>query len=71
MTRECRQLLTDLDGYQARCTQPYGVEHTHHDLTAREAARAELAECVQHDWDTASPGVHVCDVCHLVREDPE
>lgn len=68
--RDCLQLLTDLDGYKARCIQVWGTEHTHHDMTARQAAGQDLAECLEkhHDWDTASPGVHVCGICHIVRE---
>ena len=68
--RDCLQLLTDVDGYKARCIQPFGEEHSHHDHTAREAAGLDLAECLEthHDWDVASPGVLVCVNCHIVRE---
>jgi hypothetical protein len=70
MPRDCLQLLTDPDGYAARCTQPWGTEHSHHDHTARETARADLAECLPgcHDWDGAGPGTVVCAICHLVKE---
>ena len=68
--RDCLQRLYDPDGYQALCDQPYGVEHSHHDHTARQAAQLDLATCIEecHDWDIASPGVMVCNICHLVRE---
>ena len=71
MMEDCNELLVDTDGYQARCCQVWGTEHSHHDLTARAAAELDLAVCVPgyHDWDCASPGVYVCDICHIVRED--
>jgi hypothetical protein len=31
------------EGMQATCTQPWGTEHTHHDLTAEQAVEAGLA----------------------------
>lgn len=39
----CDQLLTDPDGYRARCTVRYGTEHSHHDHTARGAVLAGIA----------------------------
>lgn len=44
--RECRQLLYDLPygkGFRARCTEPWGVEHSHSDHTAAEAVELGLA----------------------------
>lgn len=69
--RDCLQMLYDADGYIARCIQPFGTEHSHHDRTAREATTQDLAECIEtcHVWDYASPGVRVCEICHVVRED--
>ena len=65
---DCLELLYDSDGYTSRCTQERYTEHSHHDHTAREAAQAGLAEA-NHDWDFASPGVRVCDICKVVRLD--
>lgn len=67
---DCLELLSDADGYRARCTQERYTEHSHHDHTAREASQSDLAECAEdcHDWDVASAGVRVCDICHVVRE---
>lgn len=39
----CFELLGDTDGFTARCLQPYGTEHSHHDATAREAVAAGTA----------------------------
>jgi hypothetical protein len=48
--KRCWELLTDADGYQARCLQPYGQEHSHQDATARDAVAqriaAPLADCI-------------------------
>jgi E3 ubiquitin-protein ligase DOA10 len=37
--RECGEVLSDPDGFQTHCREPYGTEHSHHDLSAREAAK--------------------------------
>lgn len=41
--RACRELLLDSDGFTAACTVEYGTEHSHHDLTARQAVAAGTA----------------------------
>lgn len=33
----CGQVLSDEDGFTARCSVPFGTEHSHHDATARGA----------------------------------
>lgn len=39
----CGQWLADPDGYVARCIEPFGTEHSHHDDTARAAVAARRA----------------------------
>lgn len=52
----CGQLLSDEDGFKALCIQPYGVEHTHHDLSAKgavahgSAAELSVDELCPHGW---------------------
>lgn len=53
MPRYCNEPLTDVEGGKvtmvARCRRRYGTEHSHHDLTARQAVDAGVAtigECV-------------------------
>jgi len=41
--RLCGQVLYGEGSYKARCVQFYGVEHSHHDLTAEQAVRMRVA----------------------------
>lgn len=38
--RPCGEILTDPDGFTARCMVSWGTEHSHHDMTARESVTA-------------------------------
>jgi hypothetical protein len=37
--RPCLARLYGENGFEAACTEPYGQEHSHHDLTAEEAVK--------------------------------
>lgn len=40
---QCGEWLADPDGFVARCVEPFGVEHSHSDMTARAAVAARRA----------------------------
>lgn len=42
--RYCNQLLYGDCGFVARCLYHFGVEHSHHDLTAEQAVKQGLAK---------------------------
>lgn len=41
--RYCNQLLYGESGFVARCLQPFGMEHSHHDHTAEQASKLGIA----------------------------
>ena len=47
----CGERLSDPDGFTTQCSEPWGVEHSHHDATAREYA-AYIAE-IRRDIEAA------------------
>jgi hypothetical protein len=55
LSKVCYQLLSDADGFKARCLCTHGVEHSHHDGTARESVLAGTAMDVDelHDFTVA------------------
>lgn len=55
--RKCGKTLTDADGYKATCARTWGTEHSHHDLTARQAVEAGLALAPTTAGDLREGGV--------------
>jgi hypothetical protein len=55
--RKCNEGLYENGKLIARCSQPWGVEHSHSDLTAREAVRAGIANQASAPADKSAPRV--------------
>ena len=67
MNGTCDEILTDEDGFRARCMVTRGVEHSHHDCTARESVeRGNQLEATLAQLATLG-----CDDCRGVTEDPD